>query len=54
MEEKLILKEDVINSCHGELGDLPPWILREGIHHVVSPLTGTPDSARAEEIWNDR
>lgn len=35
-----------MNSCHGGLGDLPSWILREGIHQVVSPITGTSDYAR--------
>lgn len=35
-----------MNSCYGGLGDLPPWMLREGIHQVVSPIVGTSDSAR--------
>lgn len=26
----------------------------EGIHQVAGPITGTPDSARAGEILNDR
>lgn len=43
-----------MNSCHGGLGDLPPWILREGIHEVADPITGTPDSARVGEILNDK
>ena len=42
-----------MNSCHGGLEDLPPWILREGIHQVAGPTTGTPDSARGGEILND-
>jgi len=42
-----------MNSCRGGLGDLPPWILRDGLHQVVGPITGTPGSARAGEMMND-
>lgn len=43
-----------MNSCCGELRDLPPWILREGIHPIPGPITATSDSDRRGEILNDR